>query len=140
MNDDIKKLILIFAAALLLYSFGQANKVQALVEQNDHQFFIENKGQWPAKVKFQSRIGGMNAWITDSGVAYDYYQISHDNEHEKIVHDHKTGTEISGNSTSRIIGHVVRAELENTNSSAIALAKERVDACYNFFIGNDESK
>ncbi len=37
--------------------------------------FVENKGQWANDVLFMARANGMNAWITRSGVVFDYYKV-----------------------------------------------------------------
>ena len=46
-----------------------------LVQRVDKSFFIENKGQWDEEVLFLAKIGGMNAWITKTGVVYDFYKL-----------------------------------------------------------------
>ena len=35
------------------------------------------------EVKYLARIGGMNAWITNSGVVYDYFRITKNLEETK---------------------------------------------------------
>ena len=70
----ISTLLMILLPALLAAQ-NNPKAQQLLNKANKSQFFIENKGQWPKQVKFWARLGGMNAWITDSGVVYDYYKI-----------------------------------------------------------------
>lgn len=41
-------------------------------------FFIPNKGQWPEEVLFGYSVNGMKAFITKSGVIYDFYKYDSD--------------------------------------------------------------
>ena len=41
----------------------------------DRQYFVENKGQWPGEVLFMTRIAGVDVWITDHGVVYDFNKM-----------------------------------------------------------------
>ena len=40
------------------------------LNQVDKKYFIENKGQWDSEVLYLCRMGGLDAWITKSGVNY----------------------------------------------------------------------
>src|SRR6187551_1728676 len=42
---------------------------------NDKQYFVENKGQWPGEVLFMTRMAGVDVWITDHGVVYDFNKM-----------------------------------------------------------------
>ena len=33
---------------------------------------VENRGQWDRRARFMADIGGARAWITDSGVTWDF--------------------------------------------------------------------
>lgn len=46
-------------------------------------YFIENKGQWSNEVLFVAQINGMDAWITKTGVIYDFYQIEKEVQSEE---------------------------------------------------------
>src|SRR4051812_24421964 len=37
--------------------------------------FVENRGQWNPQARYLARLGGMNVWITDHGMTYDFYRI-----------------------------------------------------------------
>ena len=49
-----------------------SNEAQQTLNNVDNQFFIENKGQWPAEVLFLTQMGGLNAWITTKGMWYEF--------------------------------------------------------------------
>ena len=46
-----------------------------LLKNKQNNFFIENKGQWDKQVKFLAKLSGLNAWITDNGIVFDFYTI-----------------------------------------------------------------
>ena len=109
-----------------------------------HQFFIENKGQWPQEVKYLCKTNGMNAWITAQGVVYDYYQVIRDGNSVADQDNRLDGHSPTGlvrerreEENTRIKGHVVRALLQGANARTNAIAKGQRDGYYNYFIGHD---
>ena len=42
---------------------------------NNKQYFVENKGQWPGDVLFMTRMAGVDVWVTDQGVVYDFNKM-----------------------------------------------------------------
>ncbi|MDR3627742.1 MAG: hypothetical protein P4L45_12950 [Ignavibacteriaceae bacterium] len=59
----------IFFHSVLFYAgiFAQPLKdPQKILNQARQNFFIPDKGQWNPEVKYLTRIGGMNVWITSS--------------------------------------------------------------------------
>lgn len=38
------------------------------------QRFIENNGQWDERARFLARTGGIDTWLTDTGIVYDVYK------------------------------------------------------------------
>ncbi len=46
-----------------------------LIQQTDNQYFIKNLGQWPEEVLFLTRLGGLDMWITQKGLLFDFYRI-----------------------------------------------------------------
>ena len=68
-------LLLIFGIASTIGAYAQSTEAQSLLSKEDNQFFIENKGQWPEEVLYVTRIGGLDAWITNNGVLYDFYKL-----------------------------------------------------------------
>ncbi|MBN2088924.1 SBBP repeat-containing protein [candidate division KSB1 bacterium] len=129
-----------FCFTIILFTVTQSQVIQNMSGQKNSEFFIENKGQWPTEVKFLSQIGGMNAWITHSGVVYDYYQIICDNTTANESLNPIKRNKEPKLQNSRIKGHVVRAMLESANVSAVASGKNELEAYYNYFIGDDAGK
>ncbi len=114
-------------------------KAQNVLNSSNRGFFIENKGQWSAEVIYLAQIGGMNAWITKTGVIYDYYNI------ERTYDQIKTSQIIPGEkqlygSENTIKGHVVKMELIEVNINSITERSNSVEGYFNYFVGNDRSK
>jgi len=38
--------------------------------------FVENRGQWNPSVRFMARTPGLDLWVTDKGLTYDYHEKS----------------------------------------------------------------
>lgn len=55
-----------------------------MLAKADKQFFIENKGQWPAEVLYLTRIGDLDAWITKQGVMYDFYTLEEQDNNSNL--------------------------------------------------------
>jgi hypothetical protein len=37
--------------------------------------FVENKGQWDSRAKFLLKTNGLNSWVTEDGIVYDFYTL-----------------------------------------------------------------
>ena len=98
------------------------------------EFFIENKGQWPAEVKYLTRIGGMDAWVTDKGITYDFYTFKKSGKTE-LLKD-KSLQEKSRERT----GHIIAMRFKNAAGHIQAEAREPQPGYHNYLLGSDESK
>ena len=99
---------------------------QSNLENIDKQFFIENKGQWPAEVFFLTQINGLDAWITNNGVLYDLYKVE--------------PSELSDPKNRTRKGHRVFYKLNHINVDVKKVGKQRQKGYYNYLTGNDKSK
>ncbi|MEO6132168.1 MAG: hypothetical protein ABIQ02_09990, partial [Saprospiraceae bacterium] len=134
--------LLTFLAAILLManSVAQENtKAQSALQQTDHQFFIENKGQWPNEVLFLTRMGGLDAWITRHGVVYDFYEVKQWSQADANNHhaNHFAQNQKFEQKEKNRFGHVVKITLQNANASSTPQGSEKITAYYNYFVGND---
>jgi hypothetical protein len=99
-------------------------------------YFIENKGQWPSEVKYLAKVGGMYSWITDAGVVYDFYKVIRSYDPHSVPHGRNDYTIQHTYS----VGHIVNSQFIGINPEAQYSGKDKSDAYYNYFIGQDHSK
>ena len=107
---------------------------------NNKNYFIENKGQWPEEVKYLAKIGGMNAWITNSGVVYDYYKIERNYTENEILEMLEHEKDEFRRENTSVQGHVVKSIFNKVNKAQIFNGDNEQETYYNYFIGNDDSK
>jgi len=135
-------MFLIFIPAILTAQKPANNpqSQQLLNKSNKSQFFIENKGQWPKLVKFLARLGGLNCWITDSGVVYDYFRIDHNYSPDSLMRMPRFEKDEFEQTHTSCKGHVVRMDYNGINLNAEKQGIDKREAYYNYFIGNDSTK
>jgi len=102
--------------------------------------FIENKGQWPNEVTYLFQSNGVNAWITNHGVVYDFHRVV---SSELAENDQKDlASRITGKLVppQNIVGHIVGMSLEGGNQNVRNSVAGLNSHTYNYFLGNDSSK
>lgn len=119
----MKRFFTLFTLLLLL-------SLQSVATVQPASFFIENKGQWPEEILFATRMGGMNAWITKTGVVYDFYQVRKTDKKQPL--QTTTGEE----SPARRTGQVVRWTFQHSSASIHAEGRQRQTAHFNYFLGS----
>ncbi|MBN1352654.1 SBBP repeat-containing protein [candidate division KSB1 bacterium] len=129
---------LFFCIIVCVFFFNTADGrvVQRQLSNQNHQFFIENRGQWTSEVKYLYQTNGLNAWITDSGVVFDYFQIIRENNAREL--DHRLS--INRAEPAHIKGHIVKTSMQGANARANTIAEGQSDGFYNYFVGNDPAK
>jgi hypothetical protein len=138
-----KHLLIAFCCFPLFLSAQQSIQkpaAQQMLNKSSHNFFIENKGQWPKEVRYMAKIGGMNAWITNKGVVYDYYQITRNYKPEETMKLPRNEKEEFERQHSSMKGHVIDMVLEGANTEAKSVPTGMQESYYNYFIGNDSTK
>jgi roadblock/LC7 domain-containing protein len=135
-----KKLLILCVLFCAAVNAQQLNNPQQTLNQTNKSFFIQNKGQWDPEVKYLASIGGMNAWITNSGVVYDYYRITKNIDETKILKMNLRQKRDYESKNTSIQGHVVKMQLVNTENNITGTGNNRKEGYYNYFIGNDQSK
>jgi hypothetical protein len=116
------------------------SSAQQMLNKSSHNFFIENKGQWSKEVRYLAKIGGMNAWITQTGVVYDYYQTTRNYKPEETMKLPRNEKEEFERQHTSMKGHVVDMVLEGANTEAKSVPSGMQEGYYNYFIGNDSTK
>ncbi len=103
--------------------------------------FIENKGQWDDEVRFLTKTGGMNAWITDGGIVFDFYRIERNEEgFEKFPGRDRHGMS-AGPEEVRRHGHVVKMNfISPQQDESVFCPYDQKTTYYNYFIGSDTTR
>ncbi len=96
------------------------------------QCFIENKGQWDARAQFMAQSGGIDSWITEEGVVYDFHKfVPVPNQPSRLGRRRPPkGTRI---------GQVVKISFANARPG-VATASGELGGKLNYFLGNDKSQ
>jgi len=102
--------------------------------------FIQNKGQWPEEVLYLTKLNGLNAWITTSGVTYDHFTIIRKNNPAGFRNLPPHEREQAELENISVKGHVVRMTLLNVNHEAPSAGLDCRQGYHNYFIGNDPSR
>ena len=95
--------------------------------------FIENKGQWDKQVLFMARCDGYAAWVTQSGITFDYYRSvgnavskSKNIPHESL-HNKKTLSE----------HHVIQMTWDKGLPPSDIVRSKQSRTWHNYYYGND---
>lgn len=107
--------------------------------------FIRNKGQWPAEARYLARLGGMDAWVTDRGIVYDFYRY-HPKGNGAVLPNtsllpaalHRTA--LDAPDPGYRSGHVVAMEFVGASGRAAADEGTKHSAYHNYFLGRDSTK
>ncbi len=98
--------------------------------QSQSAAFVENKGQWDAQALFLSRTNGLNLWLTEQGMVFDFHRSVFTSKPSLVRHTSRTGY---------TNGQVVKMSFVNAQASTVE-GKTELSGKYNFFIGSDETK
>ena len=137
-----KTLLLSLAIFFTVVSFALSDvkPIQTSIDPSLH--FIQNNGQWDSKVQFLARLGGLDYWVTNTGVTYEYYRV----EREPIPEPKPLSPEEAKNPETSIPkiknrwGHVIQNSFVGMNPSYQVIPEEKMEGVYNYFFGNEESK
>ena len=132
----MKNHIIVFLILFLLHSNLIAQKNYTDLPQSN--CFIKNMGQWSSEVKYLARIKGMNAWITNTGIVYDYYLIKENYDEVNTSKMDKQEIINFENTNSEIKGDIIRMQLINSEKNCSILGNDQLEGYYNYFIGNNK--
>jgi len=131
----------IFSVSIILsvglYAQNKTESSPEIVNRVDKKFFIENKGQWHSDVFYLCRMGGLDAWITKYGLNYTFFKLEEVPSANKNEHHLPSKFE---HKDYNLIGHRVLMKLQNHNPNPAREGKQKQEAYFNYFIGNDPSK
>lgn len=116
---------LAFAAVALLPGTASAGQGKPASANPIPQGYIQNKGQWPDQVQFYTRSAGVDTWVKNDGIVYDFYTQSQ--PHWDRFH--------KGFTRSRS-GHVLEMKFIGKNDSSQAQGVAAQDASVTFIDGD----
>jgi hypothetical protein len=126
----------IFIIMINMNLFSEEN----LIKNNENFYFIENKGQWDKQVKFLAKVNGLNAWITNNGIVFDFFKIDNSKNLKQSNKNHYLNDENKKMDNHHIYGDVIKMTFENTNPNCDSKGENKQDIYHNFYIGKDPSK
>ncbi len=96
--------------------------------------FIQNKGQWQSNVRYLAKTGGMNAWVTSSGIRYDFYRAA------TIPTVAQASASIShSGAVPTLEGTVVDMTFKNS-TQPLDVPNYLQNTYYNYYVGADPTK
>jgi len=101
-----------------------AKPTPGMLASNARLRFVKNMGQWDSHVRFLGHAPGVDMWITDTGVTYDYRQ-------EKVT---------KGQPAKKHDGHVVRISFPGSRSKTQVQGVGKQSYGISYFVGKDRSK
>lgn len=107
-------------------------KAEAQKAKGDQFGFIENRGQWDPEARFLLGMQGMNMWVTDKGVKYDFTRVT-----TKPTFDKEGRTMLT---PAKVAGHVVELEFQGTASRPASQGVNARSGVMNFIRGENSAK
>lgn len=116
--------------------------VASLKAQSGNIEFIENKGQWDKKVKFQGNVPSGSFFVREGG---GFTVLQHNTEDLTTIHNAVHGFNADASSrkmTDRFTlrSHAFHVDFVGSSSNIEIVADKPLDTYNNYFIGNDPSK
>lgn len=116
--------------------------VASLKAQSGNIEFIENKGQWDKKVKFQGNVPSGSFFIREGG---GFTVLQHNTDDltnlHNIVHGKKQNNPTGRSANSITLrSHAFNVDFVGASSQVEIIADKPLDTYNNYFIGNDPSK
>jgi PKD repeat protein len=93
---------------------------------------VANRGQWPAAVRYRANLPGGTAFLTSTGLVYDWLlEADRQQLHETLAHDPATSTALP------LHHHAVFVDFVGTQQIAEPTGELPQAAYHNYFMGSD---
>ncbi|MBC7412933.1 MAG: SBBP repeat-containing protein [Bacteroidia bacterium] len=137
MKNVLITIALLYSLTSRAQTLEQAN---ANLQKNNKQFFIENKGQWPAEVLYLTQMRGLNTWITTKGMWYEFYKMEEITFDANAAHKKTPMPSKFEHKNYKRWGHRVGYTLQGNYTNVTTQGLQKQECYYNYFIGNDTTK
>jgi gliding motility-associated-like protein len=131
----VKIVVLKLGYFFVLFSFAsliQVSAQDAPIEAPHNEIqFIENKGQWPSMVHFQSSVSGGKLWIGDSSILFQLQDFSD---------LHKAHFDLNNIENPSLKTALIQQKFLGSNTDKFRSLEGRSTHYYNYFLGNDSTK
>jgi gliding motility-associated-like protein len=131
----MKLVVLKLRCFFVLFAFASLFQVSA---QDSHEEtphneiqFIENKGQWPSVVQFQSSVSGGKLWIGDSSILFQLQDLSD---------LHKAHYDLKNVENPSLKSALIQQKFLGSKRDKVRSTEGRSTHYYNYFLGNDSTK
>jgi gliding motility-associated-like protein len=131
----VKLVVLKLRYFFVLFLFASLSQVSA---QDSHEHtphneiqFIENKGQWPSVVQFQSSVSGGKLWIGDSSILFQLQDFSD---------LHKAHYDLKNVANPSLKSALIQQKFLGSGTDKLLMKEGRSTHYYNYFLGNDSTK
>ncbi|MBU2020261.1 MAG: gliding motility-associated C-terminal domain-containing protein [Bacteroidetes bacterium] len=118
---------------LFLFSIGFAVAQERNYSVDIHHTLIENKGQWPNGVLFQSKLQGGNLWVEEG--RFLYHLVDNSGHNHAVEHELDLKEE-----SIKFRETYVSVEFLNGNKKARIIKEDESSNYYSYFLGNDSTK
>src|SRR5688572_19960904 len=73
----------LFAVFSLFLPIGAG--AQTATHRNGPVFFVENRGQWDGPGRYLARFAGLDLWVTDRSLVYDFHRTVDGRRHGHVL-------------------------------------------------------
>ncbi|MFM6935529.1 MAG: T9SS type B sorting domain-containing protein [Flavobacteriales bacterium] len=127
---DLKSFGFLLLSLLVILFQGYSQEMPKQKEHNQIQY-IENKGQWPSMVKFQSAVSGGKLWIGDSSILFELQDFSD---------LHRAHFDLENTENPSLKTALIQQKFIGSATDKLISVKGETKHYYNYFLGNDSSK
>lgn len=120
---------------------AEATRASNALARTASSSFVENRGQWPDDVRYLARLGGLDAWITTSGVTYDAH-VTERTDAEPDDRAMRSGPERPADEREDVHrrGHVLQMRFLGGREPETIRTGNRQPGVHNYFLGNDSTR
>lgn len=131
-NYQMKKTLLFLALTSALTFFAQTIKSQTS-QSGSYARFTENKGQWPANIKFMSKLNGGELWVDNQGLTFNFIHPDDLKKIEEARHGHEVLL------SDELRTHAYKMKFVRSDKASFRGKNNESDYA-NYYLGNDKSK